>query len=372
MYLSHVGRLGIKELRSLWQDKVLLAFVLISFSLMIYTVGHSASMELHNAPIAIVDQDQTPLSTRISNGFFPPFFNPPENIPYREIDPTLDKGLYTFVLVIPPDFERDVRAGRDAEIQVNIDATRMSQAFTGYRYIQNIVTSEINHFLNPSYDGSLPVALVSRIAFNPNLNGVWFGGVMEISNMVTMISIILTGAALIREREHGTIEHLLAMPITATDIMLSKIWANALVVLTAATCSLLLVVQGLLDVPIAGAIWLFMLGTALHLFSTTAIGIFLGTLARSMPQFGLLLFLVILPLQLLSGGVTPRESMPDVLQNIMLAAPTTHFVNICQAVLYRGAGIEVIWPQLISLLIIGTVIFSISHLLFRRSLDSNH
>jgi ABC-type multidrug transport system, permease component len=193
---------------------------------------------------------------------------------------------------------------------------------------------------------------------------------MQIINSVTMLSIILTGAALIREREHGTVEHLLVMPVTPFEIMAAKVWAMALVVLTTTACSLTLVVQGLLRVPIEGSVTLFLVGTALHLFATTSLGIFLGTIARSMPQFGLLMMLVLLPLQILSGSTTPRESMPDAVQWIMLAAPNTHFVILAQAILYRGAGLAVVWPQLISLALIGSLLFSLSLARFRKTITT--
>ncbi|WP_097460840.1 ABC transporter permease [Mangrovitalea sediminis] len=367
--LSNIGYLGVKELRSLWSDKVLFAFVILSFSFMVYTSGKAGSLELHNAPIAVVDEDHSELSSRIIEAFFPPYFMPPQEIAFKDIDPTLDHGRYTFVLVIPEHFERDARAGRAPSIQVDIDATRMSQAFVGATHIQNIVSDEVSHFLSPGGRApQLPIQLVTRVSFNPNLNGVWFGGVMEIISEVTLLSIILTGAALIREREHGTIEHLLVMPLTPAEIMLAKVWSNGLVVLVAAGLSLWLVVRHLLGVPIAGSTALFLFGAALNLFSTTSIGILLGTVARSMPQLGLLMILVILPLQLLSGGITPRESMPLLVQHIMSVAPTTHFVSLAQAVLYRGAGLEVIWPQLLALFGIGCVFFMASLLLFRRSL----
>src|SRR3546814_141672 len=154
--------------------------------------------------------------------------------------------------------------------------------------------------------------------FNPQLNKSWFGAIMQVINNVTMLSIVLTGAALIREREHGTVEHLLVMPVTPFEIMSSKVWAMALVVLAATAFALTAVVQGWLSVPIQGSLALFLAGAALHLFATTSMGIFLGTVARSMPQFALLLMLVLLPLQMLSGGSTPRESMPEAVQYIML------------------------------------------------------
>ena len=154
--------------------------------------------------------------------------------------------------------------------------------------------------------------------FNPNLIGVWFGGVMEVINNVTMLTIILVGAAFIREREHGTIEHLLVMPLTPFEIMMAKIWANGLAVLVGVTFALLVMVQQVLKVPIAGSVPLFLAAAACYLFAAASIGIFLGTLARSMPQFGLLVILSIIPLLMLSGGVSPRESMPPLVQNIML------------------------------------------------------
>jgi ABC-2 type transport system permease protein len=136
----------------------------------------------------------------------------------------------------------------------------------------------------------------------------------------------------------------------------------------AATLSITLVIQEFLAVPVRGSVVLFLTGALIHLFSTTAIGILIGTVARTMPQFGLLLILTILPLQMLSGGITPRESMPELVQTIMLAAPTTHFVSMAQAILYRGAGLDVVWPQMLALIGIGVVFFSTSLALFRRHL----
>ena len=370
-HVANIIQLGLKELRSLWHDKILAFFILASFSIMIYSAATASSRELHNAPIGIVDEDQSPLSARIISAFYGPYFKPPRVISMDEIDPGLDAGDYTFVLNIPPDFQRDVLAGKHPALQVNIDATRMTQAFIGANYIQSIVTGEITEFAQRHRTGAvLPITLATRVKFNPNLNGIWFGGVMEIISQVTMLSIILTGAALIREREHGTLEHLLVMPLIPFEVMAAKVWANGLVVLVCTALSLRLVVQGALGVPIVGSTPLFLFGTMLHLFSTTSMGILMATVARSMPQFGLLMIIVVLPLQMLSGGITPRESMPEIVQTIMLAAPTTHFTALAQAILYRGAGLDVVWPQLIAIMGIGTVFFVGALLRFRASLAS--
>lgn len=369
--LQNIYRLGIKELRSLLHDRMLFILIIWAFSGAIYVVSTATSQELHNAPIAFVDEDQSVLSSRIINAFYGPYFKKPVMISNAEIDPGLDAGIYTFVVNIPPYFERDVIAGRRPDIQVNIDATRMSQAFIGASYIQNISNNEIVTFLKGSNQGAaLPINLVPHVKFNPNLDSTWFASIMELINNITVFSIILTGAALIREREHGTLEHLMVMPLNIAEIILAKIWSMGMVVLIASWLSLQLIVKIVLQVPVQGSITLFMCGTLLHLLATTSIGVFMGTVARNMPQLGLLMILIVLPLQMLSGGVTPKESMPEFVQIVMQIAPTTHFVSMAQAILYRGAGFDVVWSSFVAVFVIALVFFALSLALFRRSLAS--
>lgn len=365
---GNILQLGVKELRSLWHDKVLLVFVLFAFSGMIYSVSSSTSMELHNAPVAVVDEDQSPISKRIIQAFYGPYFKTPDLVSSQDVDRLMDNGQYTFVIYIPHRFQRDLLAGKQPDIQVNIDATRMGQAFIGDNYIQYIISGEINEAVQGyRAEYQLPIALTTHIKFNPNLTSAWFGSVMELMNVITMISIILTGAAVIREREHGTLEHLLVMPITPLQIVSAKILANGAVILLATGLSLLLVIQGLLQVPIQGSVALFLFGVTIHLFATTSLGIVLGTLARTMPQLGLLMILILLPLEMLSGGITPRESMPALVQDIMQLAPTTHFVKFAQSILYRGAGWNAVWPQFLALLAMGVVFFLVALSRFRKS-----
>ncbi|MBB1073448.1 ABC transporter permease [Rhodoferax sp. 4810] len=366
--LSNIYRLGLKELRSLVADKVLLVLIIWAFSGGIYVATTASSTELHNAPVAVVDEDQSPLSRRLVDALYPPYFKLPEHMALNDLDPVMDKGLFSFTLIIPANFQRDLVAGRHPAVQLNIDATNMSQSFIGASYIQSIAAGEISEFLTGTRDtATMPIRLVTRARFNPNLSGRWFGGVMEVISNVTMLTIILVGAALIREREHGTIEHLLVMPLAPYEIMLAKIWANGLAVLIGVTFALTVVLQQVLKVPIAGSVPLFVGAAAMYLFAAASIGIFLGTLARSMPQLGLLIILTIVPLQLLSGGVTPRESMPELVQNLMLAAPTTYFVRLAQAILYRGAGLDVVWVDMLCMLGVGSVFFVAALLRFRTS-----
>jgi ABC-2 type transport system permease protein len=364
--LGNILWLGTKELRSFLHDYVLLALVVYAFSFAIIAQSRSNSQEVYNAAIAIVDEDHSELSRRIAHAFLPPYFQPPQAILERDIVPLMNAGRYTFVLDIPPHFERDVRAGRQPGLQVDIDATAMIQAGLGSGYIQQIILKEIAEFLSNSENTPpAPVNLAIRIAFNPNVITAWFTSVMGIINNVTMLAIILSGAAVVREREHGTMDHLLVMPLSPFEIAMSKIWANGLVITIAVGLSLAIVVRMILGVSIAGSIPLFMVGVAIYLFFATAVGIFLGTIAGSMPQLGLLFMLVFLPMNMLSGSNTPLESMPHWLATIMEASPSTHFVSFAQAILYRGAGFAVVWPEFLAVALIGGLFLGLALLRFR-------
>jgi ABC-2 type transport system permease protein len=366
--LQNIFRLGVKELRSLRHDNVLLLLVFYAFTYAIYSAATGTSSELRNASIAVVDEDHSLLSGRLTDALLKPYFREPREILAFEIDDAMDAGRYTFVVDVPPDFERDVLRGRQPQLQVNIDATAMLQAGAGASYIQGIVSDELLEFVHGRGTAShAAVRLSTRIMFNPNLTSAWFVSVMELINNVTMLAMIIAGGALIREREHGTVEHLLVMPLHPYEIMLAKVWANGLVILIGAAFALWIMVHGLLGVPIAGSVALFLAGTILYLASATSLGILLATLARSMPQFGLLFILVVLPMVVLSGGNTPLESMPLGVQRFMEAFPSTHYVRLAQAILYRGAALDVVWPDFAAVAGIGAAFFALALLRFRKT-----
>ena len=270
--LESILWLGRKELASLARDAAMVGLIIYAFTYAVYGPAKGAQMELRNASVAIADEDRSELSGRITDALLPPFFKRPEPIDLNQIDATMDAGRYTFVLDIPPRFQADLEAGRKPTVQLNVDATAMAQAGHGAAYIQTIIAQEVQGFVRtPPADTAEPVRLITRAKFNPNLIETWFLGVSQIINNITMLAIILSGAAVVREREHGTIEHLLVMPLTPADIMLAKIWSSALVIVIVSTLSLRIVVQGMLDVPIAGSVSLFMVATGdLHVFGCLA------------------------------------------------------------------------------------------------------
>lgn len=365
--LANIFWLGLKEVRSMLHDAALLGLVIYAFTLAIYAQSQGTTGELHAAAIAIVDQDHSQLSRNIAKAFLPPYFQPAVHIEPQDVDRRLDTAIDTFILDIPPHFERDVAAGRAPAVQVNVDATAAMQAGIGAGYIQQIVAAQIARFVGRTDAASAdPVTLVTHLAYNPNALTAWFNSIMGIVQNVTMLAIILAGAAVVREREHGTMDHLLVMPLTPLEIAMAKIVGNGFVITVASAVSLTLIVRLALRIPVQGSIPLFLCGVMVYLFFSTAIGIFLGTIARSMPQIGLLFMLVAVPMMLLSGANTPVESMPLTLQYIMQASPATHFVAYAKSILLRGAGFDVVWPQFLIVFAIAVLFLMLALHRFRR------
>lgn len=373
LHLANINRLMIKELRSFRSDPIMLALVAYSFTIAIYAAATGASTEATNLSVGIVDEDHSDLSRRIADGLTPPTFQPAIPLLAKELDATMNSQRVIFAIEIPPKFEADILAGRQSTVQIDVDATASAQAFNGMTYIQNVITDYVTQLMTGKEGGIDALSkLVMKVKFNPNLKSSWFTSVMQIISNLTMITVMLTGAALIREREQGTVEHLLVMPVVPVEIMLSKILANGVVIVVSTAISLLLVVQWWLQVPIAGSILLFLGGSCFYVFTVAALGIALGTIASTMAQFGLLSIPVLLVMMLLSGSTTPLESMPVWLKYLMLViSPTPHFVIFSQDVLYRGADASIVWLEIVAMAAIGSVFFGIALYRFRRVIFSS-
>jgi len=368
--LRHIFRLGVKELISLLRDPVLVLLIVYCFTFSVYAPAKSAVLEVRNASIAVVDEDDSPVSRQIFDAILPPLFLRPVRIPFSDINRVTEESKFTFVVDIPPKFQRDLIRGASPTIEIISDATAMNQAGRGPSYLENIIKQTVEPY-PPSGKQSKYRDLVRfnpRARFNPNMQQSWFDAINQIINNISVLAIFLTGAAVLRERERGTIEHLLVMPLRPAELMFAKIWANGLVVVLAAMGSLFLVARGLLGVPVAGSTTLFASGLVVYLFSVTALGIMLATIVRSMPQFGLLAFPVFIIMNLLSGGQTPLESMPQALQKFMQLVPSTHFVSFAQAVLFRAADLSMVWRDLATMFVIGCayVLYTLSR--FRKML----
>ncbi|OIQ31818.1 MAG: hypothetical protein BM562_06540 [Alphaproteobacteria bacterium MedPE-SWcel] len=377
--LRHIFWLGTKELRAVLSDAAMVGLILFTFTGMVYMQASSMPENVNNASIAIVDEDNSALTRQIANAFYPPYFQTPDHIGAGEVIPAMDAGRYLFALTFPPHFEAQIRRGHRPEILIDIDATAVMQAGLGDGYIQTIIAAEITRFLTGTdtgtdtgtETGTAPtVTNEIRRAYNPNGEMSWFNAITGILDFLNLVIIMLTGAALVREREHGTIEHLMVMPLRAAEIVLAKVWANGVIILAAFGISMTFVVEGWLAVPVAGSRGLLLFGAMLYIFAASSIGILLGTIARTMSQFALLVLLVVMPMMLLSGGTSPVESQPEMLRFFTNLLPSRHYISFAQAVVFRGAGIDIVWPDFLRILGLGTLFLLASLAAFRKSLSA--
>ena len=370
-WLKNVLFLAGKEFRSLFSDPILIILIVYMFSVALVSVATSITTEVKNASIAIVDHDRSALSYRLQSSLIAPNFKTVREIEAHEVDRLMDTGTYTFVLDIPPGYEKDILAGRNPKIQLLVDATAMTQAAIGSSYISQIFNSEINNFLHTATNNRfLPLKTTINVLYNPNHSSVQFMGTMQIVGNLNLLTLLLVGAAVIRERERGTLEHLLVMPIRSSEIAVAKILANGLVLLVVVILALRYISHGILDAPLTeGSLLLFTLGAATYIFAITSLGIMLAIFAPTMPQFGLLCIPVYVVMYLLSGTMSPLENMPILAQQITQFSPTTLFGAFTQDVVFRGAGFDIVWDKLLKMMGIGAIFLVIALFQFRSMLS---
>ena len=364
--LKNIYYLTRKEFRSVFSDPVLIILIAYIFTMPVYDMSRM-STDVKHAAVAVIDHDQSVLSFRIRDALQAPFFQSPKAIDPHDTDALMNRGEFTFVIEIPPNFQRDVQAGRHPQIQLLIDATSMTQAGLGSSYINQIAGREINDFVGIE----LPEVIkpVVHAEFNPNTESSWFMPTSQIGTMAFLLLMLLAGAAVIRERERGTIEHLLVMPVTAPELMMSKILANGVVIMISAMLSLWFVVHLSIGVPLNGSLLLYAVGLAVFLFAVSSLGIMIATLAPTMAQFGMLVLPVYIVINLFAGGSSPRVNMPQVAQDISEYWPLTQFMKFAQNILFRGAGLEIVWPQMLAMLLLGLLLLGLALLRFRKMLE---
>ncbi|TCP97274.1 ABC-2 type transport system permease protein [Cricetibacter osteomyelitidis] len=357
-----------KEIKSLFGEPVLMAFMVFVFTVVIWMLAKSITVDVKNAPIGVINNDHSTLSYRIIESMQEPYFQKPVEITRDEADKMMDSSKIIFVLDIPVNFEKDLLAGRNPELQLQIDATMMTQAGAGSTMLVGYINQTIQEFLQlPS--GKEPIKSVVNVLYNPNAASEYFVPPMKIGDMLSLMVLILTGAAIIRERERGTLEHLLVMPVNAVEILLSKILANGIVIWCVAMLSMKFVVIGFLGVPIAGSLALYGAGMFLFLFSVAAIAVVLAVIAPTMAQFSLLMLPTYLVLLLFSGSAAPRINMPELAQAISEYWPTTIFAKLSQDILFRGADFAIVWHQFFALVAVSTISLVIALINFQKMLE---
>lgn len=369
-WLYNIFYLTAKEFRSLFSDPVLLGLIVYIFTFGIWTSVSATSTELKNAAVAIVDNDKSALSKQLKDSLLEPRFKPPVEISVNEIDRGMDTGKYTFVLDIPPNYQADLLAGFNPKVQLLIDATAMTQAAIGASYIQYIFAEEIQKFFRLNTQQTAPIQANIQALYNPNHSSYWFMGIMQVVGYISLITLLLTGAAVIREKERGTMEHLLVMPVSSSEIALAKIIANGTIILTISILSLYFVVHIGLQVPLHyESIPIFALGVISFLFSIASLGILLAIIAPSMPQFGLLCIPIYVVMYMLSGIASPLDNMPDTMRMITQFSPQTILSTFSQEVLFKQAPLSMVKIHLFKMLGMGIIFLGIALAQFKSMLS---
>jgi ABC-2 type transport system permease protein len=372
--LQHMRVMTLKELLQFRRDIFLLVIVIYVFSIDIYVAGSGIEMELKQAALTVADYDQSLASRDLIYSFRQPQFK------YQGVEMNgdramdlLDAGKTMLYMEIPADFNEDLLAGRPTQVQLLVDTSNSVLGSLATSYAAQIVAgfgiqkSMERLSVGGAMGGSLPmVNSAHRVWFNPNGKDRWFVPINEMITMITMLSIMLPAAAMVREKERGTVEQLLVSPLTPLEIMLPKVLAMTLVILIGVTLTVFGVLGPVFDIPFRGNMLLFYVLTAIYVFSTAGFGLAISTVVNNLAQVGLMVIMLLAPMLLLSGAFVPPEAMPKFLSYLILLSPMHHYIEIVMGIFLKGVGLDVLWPSVAGLVIVGTVVFSFGTWRFRR------
>lgn len=363
-----------KEFSQLFRDVPILLILVWAFTGAVYTGGHGISTEIHNYPIVVLDLSRSPASRELVSRFRAPYFAiVGEARSDAELVMLLDAGTASLAIVIPPDFER--RVHRDgARFQVISDGSRSTSATIAGAHIASIANGYSVELLERRLGaGARAVAVPQvdariRVEYNPNLVETWFSSLLEVLNQATMISMLLAAAAMVREREYGTVEHLLVSPLRPAELFLAKLVPVVTLVPLAAVASVLGIVHGSFETPIRGSVALFYAVSVVYVFAMASLGLAIAVVAKNLGQAMMMLLLVMYPMMLLSGAFTPPESQGLVMRWAGLVSPVRHYVDFGYQVLFKGNGLAYVWHDILGMLVLGGLMFGFSVARFRRML----
>ena len=373
------GRLRVmtvKELLQLLRDPVLLFVILYGFTIDVYNAGSGVTLQLSNASVAVQDLDRSAASRELVGRLLPPQFQVNHRIDRdAQGQQLLDDGQALMVLSIAPGFARDLADGLPTSVQLQVDATNTVLGFLAYSDATQIVARyglelEAQRSGLSLTAGQAPVVdNRDRVWFNPNQDDSWFMSISELLNVITAFAILLPAAAMVREKERGTIEQLLVSPLTPLQVMLPKVLSMMLVIHAGIIISLLTVLEPVFRVPIKGSLALFFAITTLYIANLSGLGLFIATVTRNLAQTAMLGILVLAPMIFLSGVWTPPEAMPPGVRQLMYLSPLYYYMDASYGILLKGAGLDVLWPSVLGILVLGGIVGGFGLWRFRRQFD---
>ncbi|WP_229218817.1 ABC transporter permease [Rugamonas brunnea] len=362
-----------KELVQLMRDPLLLLFVVYAFSADIYNAAAGVTLQLNNAALAVLDMDRSAASRELAGRFLAPEFRQIGSAGHASTGQALlDKGDAMALLDVPPGFGASLARGEPAAVQMQIDASNSVQGFlTSVDAAQIVARFGLESAAarlglgNATLDGPLIDNRV-RVWFNPNQNDAWFMGISELLNVITLFSMLLPAAAMVREKERGTIEQLLVSPLGPLQIMLPKIVAMVAVILCGTALGLFGLLIPVFGVPVHGSLLLFLAVCTAYICTLAGIGILIATVTRNMAQAGMMVILILAPMMFLSGAWTPPEAMPAVMRALMYISPLYYFINASYGILLKGAGLLSLWPMIAGIVGLGLAVGVACTLRFTR------
>jgi len=374
LWLRRLGVMITKEFLQLGRDFVILGFTVYAFTVDVYLAGSGVSLSLRNAATVVHDADRSHASRELLSRFQPPYFDITESLA-RGADTVrrLDAGDAMIALEIPPQFEADLLRGSPTSVLMQVDTTNTVLGLLASSYAAQIVgtygleASMRRTGLGPEVLAEAPTIVDDhRVWFNPNQNDTWFMSISELLLLITVFAMILPAAAMLREKERGTIEQLLVSPLSPLQIMFAKMLSMTTVILALTAMSLFFVLRAVFDVPARGNLWLFFGVTALYVLAICALGLLIATFARNLAQGGMLIVLFLAPMIFLSGAWTPPEAMPRLMRTLMAASPLHYYIDASYGILLRGASAGMLRTELLGIVLLGSVSFALALIRFRR------
>ena len=374
--IERIKAIFTKEFKQIFRDPRMRMIIFISPLVQIILFGYAANKDITYVPTAIYDQDNTAQSRDLLRRFTYSKYFIPEKYIYNDAaqDYVLNKGEVNMVIRIDRGFGRNLVANKEANVQLAFDGTDSNTAMIVLGYANTVIGDYQAQLLRKRADAvgftnTVPsVSLDDRAWFNGNLvsRNYYLPGV--IATIVTMMSLLLTAMAIVKEKEIGTMEQLIVSPLRPLELIIGKLMPFGLIALVQI---LLITTLGVLwfHLPLRGNVFFLLFSTCIYLFTTLGIGLFISTISATQQEANMSVFLYYLPTVLLSGFAYPISNMPEVIQWFTIFNPMRYFMVVIRSIFLKGVGIQVLWPQLWPLLIIGIVVITLSSLRFRKGLN---
>lgn len=368
-----------KELRQIKQDRQLIVALIMPPTLQLLLFGFALNPEVTNLRLGVVDESRTAISRELVSAFS-------EGRSFQitdyyksgsELSLALSRGNLDAGLIIPSNFAKQQTKKIPAKVQLVLDAVNANTAGIAASYAQRIIASFNERSTQNATSNLVSIesvvpkpSLTARIAllYNPGLRNSWFMLTGVLGILLVLNGSLVAASAMVKEKEAGTVEQLLMTPADSTEIIIAKM-APLFILLSADIWLALLIGWFVFDIPIRGSLFLLYCAGALCVLAGIGLGTFLATFSKSQQQAQLLSFFVNPPIALLSGATTPLEGMPDWLQSFTLINPVRHFATIARSILLKGAGIEVLYPNMLALLCFAVILVGISAWRFRKQLE---